>query len=101
MREEFERQIMMGKKNCQRGGPIMPRILYNSAVQIERKLSGKDAMTLCDTYGLSPKQLMVLLYSHNLSVDEEAFIEELVKDEERKKSTVNLLARHEHNEIRI
>ncbi len=68
-KEDILNQINIGKKAYYRGG----NMLRNALVKSTGFVSKEDALCIFNTYGIKPRELKILFYSHGLQMDDEGF----------------------------
>ena len=82
MDDHYNQRLIVAEKAYYRGGSQLKMLLSKP----EKYLSGQEALSIYNTYGVPPYELKILLMSHGVSFDEDAFIELLNEQNERYKN---------------
>lgn len=77
--DEYKQKLVSAEKNYYRGGALLKGLLSRQ----EQYLSGAEALSIFNTYGIPPYELKLLLMSHGFDFDEIEFINLLIAQEER------------------
>ena len=82
--DKYNSKIDCGKKAYFRGGYMLKNILSKP----EKYLSGEDILSIFNTYGIHPRELVLLILSHGCEGDFDRFIELIWKQIEISKDSI-------------
>ena len=74
--------LQVAERTIWRGGNFLVKVFTKP----EKILTGKDCMTLKDTYGIRPQDIIKIAFSHGFEVDKIEFAILLDEDIERMKN---------------
>lgn len=80
--EGYELKLLSAHRAYYRGGGLLKQLLSKK----EKHLSGKEALSIFNTYGIPPYELKLLLMSHGFEFDESDFVELIIKQKEISKN---------------
>lgn len=77
--EFYHNEIQRAEKTLRRAGRIMEKIIEQIHAEGRQIATAEEAMIIRNSYGLNILPLVILLASHNIKIDKEAFIKALIK----------------------
>ena len=80
----YKLKFISAERSYYRGGALLKRLLSKP----EKYLSGKEALSIFNTYAIPPYELKLLLMSHGFAFDENEFIRLLIDQKERSKHVI-------------
>ena len=79
---DYEQQLESGERAFKRAGNTLSKILSKE----DKHITGEEALLIYNTYGLQPRDVIILFYSHGFTVDSDEFCILLKEQNERRKT---------------